>query len=284
MSSSGLLYRTSGAWGAGKGSNLTAAEVDQNFYAVDQRLDYLETNPPQAVGISSISAIGRMMTVYLADGTSFGPFELPSAAFRYRGMWQASTAYLEFDTITNPAGTALYLVLEDHTSDTSFDEDSEITAGPLYQLVFGPMATALSDLQDLTLDSAVDAGDILVFEPSTQKWVNQQPNPVTTISGTDQTLAFQHLQNYLRATNPAGCTFSVPRNATTAYAIGSQIHIRNATGGATVSVVASFPGTTTINVPQGFAASATLNGAVMTLVKVSTDTWDLFGMLDEQPS
>lgn len=29
-----ITYRTAGAWGAGKGSNLTAAEADQNFYGL----------------------------------------------------------------------------------------------------------------------------------------------------------------------------------------------------------------------------------------------------------
>jgi hypothetical protein len=75
-------YRTAGAWGAGKGSNLTAAEVDGNFYGLDQRIADLEGNPPAPNEISNITVTGTQMTIYLEGGASFGPFTLPQANFR----------------------------------------------------------------------------------------------------------------------------------------------------------------------------------------------------------
>ena len=75
----GLIFRTAGAWGAGKGSNLTPGEVDANFKAIADALDDLEANPPEAVPISNITQSGSSITVWLEDGTSFGPFTLPTA-------------------------------------------------------------------------------------------------------------------------------------------------------------------------------------------------------------
>ncbi len=81
MSFLGLIFRTIGAWGAGKGSNLTAAEVDGNFYAIDQYLADLDDNPPTAVSVSNItqSGSGSNITIWLSNGSSYGPFSLPTA-------------------------------------------------------------------------------------------------------------------------------------------------------------------------------------------------------------
>jgi len=74
-----LVFRTAGVWGAGKGSNLTPAEVDGNFEAIKVALDAIEADPPTAVGISNITSTGSTFTVWLDDGSSFGPFALPTA-------------------------------------------------------------------------------------------------------------------------------------------------------------------------------------------------------------
>lgn len=77
-----ITYRTSGPWGAGKGSNLTAGEIDGNFYDLDQRVADLESNPPTPDEISNITVSGSQMTVWLVSGAHFGPFTLPQAAWR----------------------------------------------------------------------------------------------------------------------------------------------------------------------------------------------------------
>ena len=60
----GIVYRTddNARWGAGKGSNLTPAEVDLNFWEVIERLVALETDPPTAISIDDVSVAGNQMT------------------------------------------------------------------------------------------------------------------------------------------------------------------------------------------------------------------------------
>ena len=77
-----ITYRTAGAWGSGKGSNLTAAEVDQNFADLDGRVDALETTPPVPAQISDITQTGDQITIHLDNGDSFGPFTLPRSVQR----------------------------------------------------------------------------------------------------------------------------------------------------------------------------------------------------------
>ena len=71
-----------GAWGAGKGSNLTAAEVDGNVYYLYQRVSDLEANPPQANGIANIVVSGATFSVVLDDATVLGPYDIPVATPR----------------------------------------------------------------------------------------------------------------------------------------------------------------------------------------------------------
>jgi hypothetical protein len=75
-------FRTDGAWGAGQGYNLTAVQVDMNFWGHEQRLQALEDNPPVPTNISNMTVVGTQWTIYLEDATVFGPFTLPQANFR----------------------------------------------------------------------------------------------------------------------------------------------------------------------------------------------------------
>src|SRR3954447_5922153 len=103
-----IIYRTTGSWGAGKAANLTPAEVDGNFYDLEQRLDGLESNPPQAVSIASLDVIGGQLIVTLTDLTTHGPFPLPVASMRWAGEWQPATVYFKNDFLTHDGN--LYLV------------------------------------------------------------------------------------------------------------------------------------------------------------------------------
>lgn len=113
-------YRDNGSWGSGVGRRLTVAEVDGNFYGHETRIADLETNPPSAVGISNIVVSGTQLTIFLEDGTTFGPFDLPIATFNVRDEWAASTDYAAMDIVTVP-GSGIYLVLQAHTSAATFD-------------------------------------------------------------------------------------------------------------------------------------------------------------------
>lgn len=95
-----LTYRGAGAWGAGKGARLTAAEFDGNTYDLDQRIQDLEggfggsgtSNPLVDIAVS-----GATITKYFADSTT--GTEVVTAPF--------ASPYLEITTTT-------YTVLAEH--------------------------------------------------------------------------------------------------------------------------------------------------------------------------
>ncbi|RPH72713.1 MAG: hypothetical protein EHM78_02080 [Myxococcaceae bacterium] len=131
-----IIYVTDGVWGTGTGSPLTAAEVDTNFWDLDFRVTEMEENPPSAVGISNIEVIGSQMMIFLSDGTTFGPYTLPVAAFEWRGEAQDGQPVFELDIIT-VFGEGLFMVLQDHTIDLPFNPDLIILGEPAYLRLWG---------------------------------------------------------------------------------------------------------------------------------------------------
>ena len=117
-------------WGVGKGSNLTPAEVDENFWDLDQRTAALEESPPEPVGIQQITVTGNTFTIVLTDGSSRGPFALPAAKFNLVGEWAPHTPYVPNSFITEAGKT--YLILYPHTSAAFFDPGANDGAGHNY--------------------------------------------------------------------------------------------------------------------------------------------------------
>ena len=68
-----IVYRTDGAWGSGKGSNLAPAEADNNFYDLDGRLTYIEDNPVLPIEPISITITGYNFYMGLSNGETLGP-------------------------------------------------------------------------------------------------------------------------------------------------------------------------------------------------------------------
>ena len=99
-----LVFRTLGAWGAGKGANLEANEVDSNFWSLAEAIINLQNNPAPVTGIASITVAGTQMTITLTDGTVMGPFTLPVLTFRWRGEFSSGTAYATLDVFTVSTG------------------------------------------------------------------------------------------------------------------------------------------------------------------------------------
>lgn len=71
-----IRYRTTGAWGAGLGSDLSGAQVDENFYTLKQAVDAVAADAVTGVGISSITLVGTALTFYLTDASIQGPFAI----------------------------------------------------------------------------------------------------------------------------------------------------------------------------------------------------------------
>jgi hypothetical protein len=168
-----LTFRTLGAWGAGKGANLTPSEVDNNFWEIAQAIVDLTASPAVPVGIGSITVSGTEMTITLTDGTVMGPFTLPVLTFRWRGEWQPTTGYAELDVFT-VLNTGIYMVQIAHTTGTTFDPELLIpptTGSPAYLMLFGSADASLGSLPDVQLTALADQ-DFLHWVAADQKWEN----------------------------------------------------------------------------------------------------------------
>lgn len=187
-----MIYRTDGAWGTGKGGNLTPAEVDGNFYELDQRVESLEENPPAPAEIDTIALVGTQLTITLTDARVFGPFTLPRATFRYRGDFVGLTAYFANDFISVP-GDGIYMVLVNHTSEASFDADREISSEAVYLLLYQ--------------------------EPRSQ---------VVAVAGATFDPDLSHVWAYCRCAGT--CEVFIPTNADMAFPVGTEIHFRQLVG------------------------------------------------------
>jgi hypothetical protein len=185
-----ITYRTIGAWGAGKGANLQASEVDNNFWSLAEAINDLINDPPQANGIGAINVSGTQMTIILNDGSVMGPFTLPVLTFRWRGEWVQSTPYAQLDVFT-VADVGIFLVNIAHTSPPDFFDPNATdgSGNPLTQQLFGSTDARLSQLPDV-LVTDVQTGDALIWIAPAGKWMNQalgdmayQSSLLVTISG-----------------------------------------------------------------------------------------------------
>lgn len=135
------VYRTTGAWGSGKGSALTKVEVDTNFYGHETRIATLEGAGP--VSITTVTSSGSVATVHYSD-SSTSSFTLPTAPtpFNFIGAWAPTTPYVVDDWITNN-GT-LYAVIFAHTSGSSFDPGANDGMGHnYYEVILSPPGNVL---------------------------------------------------------------------------------------------------------------------------------------------
>lgn len=126
MSILSLLYRTAGAWGAGKGSKLTSAEVDQNFYDLEQAVEEIAANPTAAVVIEDATVTDSdQLSFLLSNGDTVGPVTLPSSKPNWREDWLPETEYFKGDMFraTDPVTLVpgIYYTNRDFESGIGFD-------------------------------------------------------------------------------------------------------------------------------------------------------------------
>jgi hypothetical protein len=103
--------------------------------------------------------------------------------------------------------------------------------------------------------------------------------PVVEKSASSFTLASEDRSTYMRCTNVAGCTITVPLNSEDPIPIHSEFHFRQCTAG---GLIFEAPTDVTINGIDGFGLATDTQGAVVTLKKVDDDEWDIFGLLAEE--
>src|ERR1700734_495824 len=94
-----LTYRTSGPWGAGLGANLSATQIDTNFYTLFAEVLALSDHAEGAAGIASMAILnGDQLFVTLTNDAVLGPFIIPTSNWNWRGTWAPETVYQPFDT------------------------------------------------------------------------------------------------------------------------------------------------------------------------------------------
>ena len=143
-----VIYVTSGVWGAGTGAPLSAAEVDGNFYDVDQRIVELNDDLAEGKRIESVTYTSNSMTFHFTDGTT-QVIPLPIATLEFVGEWTNSTPYTRGQMVSG-GGLGIFQVLVDHTTPAppaTFDPDATDGTDPLYQLWM--------PLRDVNYDAAV---------------------------------------------------------------------------------------------------------------------------------
>ena len=95
-----IVYVTTGAWGAGSGAPNSAAQVDGNFYDLDQRVIGLVGDLAEGKRIDHISYTSNSMTVHYTDGSS-EVIPLPIATLSLVGPWMNSATYLRGNMVSH---------------------------------------------------------------------------------------------------------------------------------------------------------------------------------------
>jgi hypothetical protein len=131
-----IVYVTTGAWGTGSGTPNSAAQVDGNFYDVDQRIVDLVADVAEGKRIDTVTYTSNSMTFHFTDGSS-QIIPLPIADLEYVGEWLNNVAYLRGNMVS-VRGMGSYQVRVDHTTPplpATFDPAATDGSGnPLYQL------------------------------------------------------------------------------------------------------------------------------------------------------
>jgi hypothetical protein len=120
-------------WGVGEG-RLPSTSVDMNFWDLLQRMIAVESDPPEAISISSVTANSTSFTVHFTDGSTDGPFLLPFPKFTVLGPWQPLTLYSQPGSFVTFGGKT-YLIEYPHTSAASFDPGANDGSHDFYGLV-----------------------------------------------------------------------------------------------------------------------------------------------------
>jgi len=159
-----IFYVTTGAWGAGTGTPNSAAQVDGNFYDIDQRIVGLNADLAEGKRIESMSYTANSMTFHFTDGTS-QVIPLPIATLSLVGEWLNSTSYSRGNMVTySPLG--IFQVLVDHTTPpppAPFDPNATDGSGNLLYSLFIP-------LRDVNYDAAIFVPGSVQRDPDELLW------------------------------------------------------------------------------------------------------------------
>lgn len=174
-----ITYRGTDAtrWGGGLGADLSANQIDINFWVLASQLAALQDHAGQNADIDYFVVNGNQMFVHLTNHAVLGPYILPTAQWNFRGPWAPVTVYAPYDIVTD--ANATYMILFPHTSAATFSASANDGLGHnYYGLLIAAATNALTPggtiAQRLTKNSGTD------FDAS---WVNDYRNMALFISG-----------------------------------------------------------------------------------------------------
>lgn len=160
-------------WGTGEGSPHTAAQADNNFWELLQRIVELETNPIEGLGIESFSLVGNQLTITMTDATTRGPFTVPVVVPAPKGEWQPLFTYQAYNFISESG--RLYMTDHAFTSEATFDPNEEDITGFQYILVL-QQPVQPNDL-NVFIGGIMSDAQLILFMESTRRW--QLPEDLT---------------------------------------------------------------------------------------------------------
>ena len=244
-------------------------------------------------GTSGITHSGGATIKHVLTSDDLNAFETavsPVSSITFSGstsgtlsLQAASTAS---GTVTIPAGTGTLV----STTATQALTNKDLTSGTNTFPSTFVTTTATQTLTNKDLTSATNTfPTTLVTTTATQTLTNKTltaptvDDPklnllVNAQTGTTYTFVLADNGKFITASNSSAQTYSIPTNATTAFPVGTQIHIIQI-GSAQVTIQAADSGTTTV-LSTGATAAAPKTGkqyAAATCIKTATDTWYVIG-------
>lgn len=247
-----LTYRTTDGtkWGGGLGSDLSATQIDDNFWELESAIEALQDHAAMAgAGIAYFAVAGTNLYVHMTDHTVLGPYTIPTSQWTFRGAWAAVNPYNPMDVVTN--GGAVYLILITHTSAASFSAGANDGMGHNY---YGLILANPSNI----IPSGGVAGQRLVKNSATAfdtLWKNDTRNVAVYIG--QPPLSNELLVRYVSPdiiTFPSGLTGSETSSGTVPTHNVSYILQKN---GAAVGALLFEGGSQVVNI--NFSVAVTLN-------------------------
>jgi hypothetical protein len=220
---------------------LSANQFDTNNWNIFNSFEQLFAS---SLGkqIDYISESNGSLFVQYTDHSIDGPFPLPTAHFTWRGTWQAGVTYNVNDLLYYRGSIYIAVVT--------------FTAGSSFSTTDGTGHTWLTLM--LTLPAILSQN----------------------ITGTSYTPTLDDANTYMRATNTAGCTFTINTQANVGWAVGiTELHFRDVSSVSTGGVTITAGSGVTINGVSGRVNRTAFPGSVLFLKNVGADAWDLGGML-----
>jgi hypothetical protein len=181
-----ITFRTNDAtrWGPGLGADLSATQIDINFWVLYTAVTALQDHQDASAGIDHLVVNENSLYVYLTNHLVLGPYTLPTSQWNFRNEWVPLTNYSLFDVFTE-AG-AVYLVIFAHRSNSLFSAFSSDGLGHNYYatlLAAPPKELPQSALHNQVLTWLDSPGDV-AWKTQTRNigfYMETEPDPLDVI-------------------------------------------------------------------------------------------------------